>query len=193
MINRFSAIIVNYLLKSRVINNVEVEKQFYQYGIEITLSSIINIALILLLGLISKSVFESVIFLLLFIPIRQFTGGYHASTYLRCNLLFCSLYIVVLMVSRLTFSYLTTYAVILITFICILLIWFMCPVEHINKPIPTQRKKHHKLIAAMLGTLYGIISIVLIALSNKYGALTLYTLLLVTVLVIAAKIFDIWR
>lgn len=50
-------------------------------------------------------------------------------------------------------------------------------------------KKQHKLMAAMLGTIYGAIAIVLTAISNKYGALTLYTLL-VTALVIAAKICD---
>lgn len=190
MINQFSTIILEYLLKNKVIEDSDNEKKYYQYGIEITISSILNIALIFLVGIIFKSVFESALFLLLFIPIRQFTGGFHAETYLKCNLLFCSLFIVVLLVSRISFQYLSTYIVILISFICVSLIWYMCPVEHINKPIPNERKKQHKFMAAMLGTIYGAIAIVLTAISNKYGALTLYTLLLVTALVIAAKICD---
>lgn len=190
MINQFSTIILEYLLKNKVIEDSDNEKQYYQYGIEITISSILNIALIFLVGIIFKSMFESALFLLLFIPIRQFTGGFHAETYLKCNLLFCSLFIVVLLVSRISFQNLSTYIVILISFICVSLIWYMCPVEHINKPIPNERKKQHKFMAAMLGTIYGAIAIVLTAISNKYGALTLYTLLLVTALVIAAKICD---
>ena len=42
----------------------------------------------------------------------------------------------------------------------------------------------------MLGAVYGGIATVLTAFSNKYGALTLYVLLLVTVLIIVAKIID---
>lgn len=190
MINRFSTIILEYLLKSKVIEDSEDEKNYYQYGIEITISSILNVVLILLIGVIFNSVMESAVFLLLFIPIRQFTGGFHADTYLKCNLFFCSLYTVVLLLCRITFLYLTTYAVILISFVCISLILYMCPIEHINKPIPKERRKTHKLMAALLGTVYGAIATVLTAFTNKYGALTLYTLILVTVLVIAAKIID---
>ena len=43
-------------------------------------------------------------------------------------------------------------------------------------------------MAVTLGAIYGIIGVVLVAFANKYGALILYTLLLVTVLILAAFI-----
>ncbi|MCM1523532.1 MAG: hypothetical protein NC120_03645, partial [Ruminococcus sp.] len=63
-----------------------------------------------------------------------------------------------------------------------------CPIEHVNKPIPNSRKAVHKITAALLGVVYGAIGTILTAFSNRYGALIIYTLSLVTVLVIAAII-----
>ena len=96
MIQRFSKIILEYLLKSNVIENTDTDKEYYQYGIEITISSLLNIFLILVIGTVTRSFFESIIFLICVIIIRQFTGGFHADTYLKCNLIFCISFIAVL-------------------------------------------------------------------------------------------------
>ncbi len=188
MINRFSRIILDYLLQSKVIEDSEDEKEYYQYGIEITVSSILNVVLILLIGVIFRSVIESIFFLVLFIPIRQFAGGFHADTYFKCNMFFGILYTMVLWLTNMTYSFLTTYFVILVSLVCVALIFYMCPIEHINKPIPKERRKIHKFIATLLGFIYGISATILTSFLNRYGALTLYVLSLVTVLIIVAKV-----
>ena len=58
----------------------------YRYGFEITISSILNIILVLCCGIIMGDVLASVVYLLVFILLRIFTGGYHATSYLRCNI-----------------------------------------------------------------------------------------------------------
>ena len=45
-------------------------------------------------------------------------------------------------------------------------------------------------MAASLGMVYGIVGTVLTAFSNKYGALILYTLAVVAMLIIAAMLQD---
>lgn len=185
MIERISIAIIEYLLKKQVIS--EDEKEYYRYGVEITISSILNVILILLIGVIFKSITESLVFLILFVPLRQFTGGYHADTYLMCNTLFCGLYLLVLLLYKSTYLLVTTYMSVLITFISVSIFIIMCPIEHINKPIAPANKKRHKITAALLGTVYGAAGTMLTALSNKYGVIVLYTLLLVCVLVVAAK------
>ena len=77
----------------------------------------------------------------------------------------------------------STYTAILITFACTSIIAFYCPIEHKNKPIPTNRRKLHKIMSILLSLSYGIVGTTLTVLSNKYGVLILLTLLLVTVLV----------
>lgn len=192
MIKEISNAIVSYLLKEDVIENMDDDKEYYQYGIEITISSLLNIALILIVGVIFQSLAESIVFLLCFILIRQYTGGFHASSYLRCNLSFCLCFTLLILCYQLTKEYINTYIAILISFICTLVIFSRCPIENPNKPITENRKRFHRLIATLISILYSIISVTLMYFSNQYGVLILYTLLLVTVLIIIA-IFKEWR
>ena len=53
----------------------------------------LNIVLVLLMGALTGHLLESVIYLAVFIAVRVITGGYHADTYFRCNLLMCSTFI----------------------------------------------------------------------------------------------------
>lgn len=188
MIEKISNAVVKYMLKHGAISETDENKEYYQYGVEITISSVINVILILCIGLTFRSFTESVLFLLLFIPIRQYTGGYHAKTYFKCNLTFAVSFSILLLLYYFTNKILTSYFAILIVYICVLTITFTCPIENSNKPIPKEKRKGHKIMAVTLGAIYGIIGVVLVAFANKYGALILYTLLLVTVLILAALV-----
>ena len=96
----------------------------------------------------------------------------------------------VLILYYFTRTKINSYAAILITFICVMLIVAKCPIENKNKPIPEEKKRFHKIMAALLCTIYGVVGIVLIAFSNKYGVLILYTFSAVSVLIIAAMLQD---
>ena len=97
---RLVSIILNFMIKNNVISKDTEEIEFYRYGIEITLSSLINIALISIIGIVTNYTFESTMFLAVFIIMRSFTGGYHANTYIKCNLVtsisFVILFLIVL-------------------------------------------------------------------------------------------------
>lgn len=190
MISHISEQMLQYLLKSRVINDSDEEKEYYRYGIEITISSLLNIILIIGIGIIFRNVFESIIFLSFFMLIRQFTGGYHADTYFKCNLSFCISFISVLIMYHSTYEKITISLSVYISILCVAIILFLCPIENVNKPIPKYKRNFFKYVSAILGIVYGIIGTVLISLSIKYGVLILYTLVLVTALIIAAIIKD---
>ena len=89
MISKVSSNILNYLIRNEVINDTEEERNYYQYGIEITISSALNFFLVFLIGAVTRNILESIVFMIFFVPIRQITGGYHAKTYFRCNLYLC--------------------------------------------------------------------------------------------------------
>ena len=81
--------LLKYISNKDVIDNVNEDVvAFYKYGIEITISSILNILIILTISLLFNALIDGFIFLLIFIPTRQFTGGFHADSYLKCNLTF---------------------------------------------------------------------------------------------------------
>ncbi len=193
MIDRLSDNILNYLLKSEVISNSVDEKEYYKYGIEITISSILNIVLILLIGIVFQSFYESLIFLTFFILLRQFTGGYHANSYFKCNLCFCISFLLTLLLYYLTRNSLDTYMSILITVTSTSFIALHCPIANKNKPIQTKNINKFKVISILLSILYGVIGTYLIMLSNKLGVIVIYTLLLVMLLVILSKYKEVFK
>ena len=89
MIKKLTNHILSYLISSNAIDDNEETKDYYRYGIEITISSLINILLIIIIGIVSGNALESIVFLACFIPLRQFTGGFHAKTYFLCNFINC--------------------------------------------------------------------------------------------------------
>ena len=175
--------ILGYLEKKDAIDaSNEEELAFYRYGVEITLSSITNIIVIVLISLLSNNIIEGLLFLVVFIPTRQFTGGFHADTYLKCNLTFGTTYIVVLLMYRFIAQYmsLTTTVILLITEI--LFVINFCPIENVNKPIDEKDKKGHRIKAVLMFVLYGGFGLGLIINNLALGNLVLFTLHLIVVL-----------
>lgn len=193
MIERLGSCILEYLLKNNAIEDDEEIIAYYRYGIEITISSLLNVLIIILIGLISKQLVESIAFLLCFIPIRQFTGGFHANSYLKCNASFALCFIILLIIYRFTRDNFDLYYTLAITILSSIVFGFECPVEHVNKKIAREKKPYYKIIAIILCVLYNMIAAVLQVLSYPVGVMITYTIALVSILVMLAVLRDIRR
>lgn len=76
--------VVNFMSKYDFIEN----KCIYQYGVQLFFSDISNFLIIIIPSLYMNKLWEGAIFLLTFITIRKYCGGYHCSTCMRCNISF---------------------------------------------------------------------------------------------------------
>ena len=85
MINKISTLISNQFIKHKIIS--EDTKDIYKYGMEITISSLIGLIIVALVGIIFKALLQAMIFYVIFIVLRSTTGGFHATTYLKCNIM----------------------------------------------------------------------------------------------------------
>lgn len=186
MIKSISNKLLQYLIKADVIDKSENALAYYKYGLEITISSLLNIILIVSIGIISGQLIESMIFLICFVPLRQFTGGYHANSYFKCNVLFSVLFIILLTIYNLTVTRISFYGCILMLVFSIVIFLSECPIEHPNKPLTDLQKKKNKYLSIILGLLYGAIGVMSKVLSYNIGVLFLYTLVLISLLVIVA-------
>lgn len=70
----------------------EEEKIVYVVGMDVLLSTSWQILLVLFLGIWRGRFVEAVVYLLFFLSVRQYSGGYHASTRTRCYMLFTVCY-----------------------------------------------------------------------------------------------------
>ena len=59
--------ILNFLTEQEAIGKADEVQDFYRYGIEITISSMLNVVLVLLMGALTGHLLESVIYLAVFI------------------------------------------------------------------------------------------------------------------------------
>lgn len=62
----------------------EEEREIISYGLKQMKSTITMITVLLSIGIVFQVAFESVIFLICFIYLRKYAGGYHADTQERC-------------------------------------------------------------------------------------------------------------
>lgn len=65
----------------------EEKRPVFVYGFELSLSTLSSILSIILLSIIFKNVYSSLLFLYTFFFLRLFSGGYHAPTYSKCFIL----------------------------------------------------------------------------------------------------------
>lgn len=114
----------------------------YHYGIEITIASIVNFVLVFLLGAVTGTFWDCLVFLAVFVPLRQCTGGYHAETYLLCNTVLAVTYLSVAASTRLL--PINWYGVIAIWAVTLIIVCFFAPCENKHKKVSTAKKKRFK-------------------------------------------------
>lgn len=163
-----STTITNYLIYKDIIK--QSEQEIYQYGVLTLIVNLIGILEILVLGWITNTLNISVIFIISFMLLRSFTGGFHSKHYIPCNLIYGCLYLLCTYVHLHIFS---GFILDLVCVLCILVICCMSPVIHVNKPLDEIKKKRNRLIAiciavslfllSFIGIPYGIIKYVLIS------------------------------
>lgn len=146
----------------------------YRYGIEITLSSILGIVLVTATGAVFFSVWDAAVFLLTFIPIRTYCGGYHANTYLFCNLsMICTFSAVALCAEYFSPS---AYHIALLGIAGACTVLLLCPVENKYKPLDGRQKKKCKLISLVF-----LEVLVAVCLALYFSEMRLYKVMLFTI------------
>lgn len=182
--------ILNFMVRQNVITDKQEVMDFYRYGIEISISSILNVVLILLLGLISHHFVESILFLIVFIFMRSFMGGYYAQSYFRCNLIMCSGFVSVIVLFDIFKETVNSMFSVIISAILLPFVFFLCPVENKNKPIKKERKVYLRAISTMLYIVFSAAATIIIANGQALGVMLLFTMILTVLLVITAKSKD---
>lgn len=131
--------------------NAKYEKEVYVYGIEIITSTMINLLSILILALMMGDVKTGVIFLLFFIPLRLFAGGYHADTYGKCFVIGNVSYIILHGLYIVFSRYLVSGRFLLLGILCMYYIFLHAPVINENQPISMEKQKvNRKMVKIFL-------------------------------------------
>lgn len=127
----------NFLYNKNLITKQD--KAIIEYGIKVITFNSINIMSIIINSFILfKNLSFSIVFLIMFIPIRIVSGGYHCKTALRCFISFNSIYILMyIVVNTIKYNFITLF--ILSSILLLLPIYFSDKKSHLKN------KKDNKL------------------------------------------------
>ncbi len=131
MINAFAKIVTDFFLENRVIDSDDAET--YQYGNEIIISSIIDLLIVIILGLIYKELLNAALFFISFLLLRTFGGGYHADTYLKCKIIYTIDISLILFLSKYASLIYNLYIMFLILIFSFTVFFSIAPIENSNK------------------------------------------------------------
>lgn len=157
----------------------------YRYGFEITISSILNIVLILCCGIITHDVLACVVYLFVFILIRIFTGGYHATSYLRCNIImvvsFLLTYTLYRVLIDLNIDIKILEAILLANGLPIIV---FAPVKNPHKKLTLNSLKRFRVISIVIYICLSALALAAILFEIQYGTLIIVTLTNVSVMIL---------
>ncbi len=151
---------VEYITKCLFENEMIEESQIelYKYGLERFLYKMVSYLTLLLLALHMKLFIQSAVFLIFFILLRERTGGYHASTKLRCFIGTIGIYILPM---KLVIPILIENNIIawILLILSTLLIYIWAPVNHPNLQfdegeVMMYRDKARKILAVEITIIF---------------------------------------
>lgn len=146
--------IIRFFINNSIIE--EDDKELYEYALSITVSALIHIITIVVLGITFGLVAESIIFYVCFIAIRKFSGGYHAKTAGRCYISSVILSVLFLAVLKLLISNINNIIIISIFAISIFSIGCVCvlsPLDTKNRPLSDKEKSIYGKTARVIALL----------------------------------------
>lgn len=186
MIRRMSEKITDCLLDRNILP--QEEKEVYEYGFELLISSLIGFIIVFVSGLIFGLLSESMLFYIIFVSVRPFCGGYHADTHMKCKMTFIVVYALVMLFSQVfANNYRMIYHVLLLAVYWLSIILY-APVEHKNKPLDSEEKARNRKLSIILAAALSAVSAAAAYLAIKYAAVIVLTLFSVSMLMIITKL-----
>lgn len=164
MISHLSESIARFFYSKNIIPKNEIDS--YAYGYQIIFIAIINWGIILAIMLLTGRIVETLMYMLSIIILRHHTGGYHASSHLRCCALSVCIYVLILVLLNITPTDIKYVISILITSISLLLILKLAPIEHRNNSIGESCFKKHRFYSIVLSIFFSLLSIVFVLLKH---------------------------
>lgn len=153
MLDAVYSIIAKKLLARKIIN--EDDEDVIIYGLDMIVYTIVSLVGIILLGAFIGLAYPTFLLLLFQIPIQSCGGGFHAKTHLRCF----ALMIVSWGLVMLLYSFLSTYLLVLLCIPSILITWLIAPIEHINAPMSSRKRKKMRKITQVYACVISVSSI----------------------------------
>lgn len=124
--------------------------EIYQYGFFVLFSNILFLLLTIILGAVLNVLLSSIVFYIAFFSIRQYAGGYHASTETRCEIMSTLSILACIIVMRLSKTYDFQFALLVVSAVSAVCIAILCPLDTPEKPLSENEFRHFRKISWLI-------------------------------------------
>lgn len=184
MLTKLSQIIVDFFVKEDVVSEEQLE--IYQYGIELSVSTLMGLFIVLAIGVLSRRFTESVIFYIVFCLTRAFCGGFHAHSHLLCKVTFICVLILVLVMDLVLYNIEIYYWFVLYLY-SLTIVCAFAPVENPNKRLTSYDKKRCEIISIIFMVVWLVAMILFYSFGSELYHIVALTLFFVANLMLLGK------
>lgn len=170
--------------------SIKSKRNIYIYAVMLLLSMITTITTMVIIGALLHRLRYTLVFICVFVGLRLFSNGYHASTFRNCFLLTNGIHLSIIGLIELSNRGLFEVAIILMIFFCSnVIVTLYSPIGSENHPLTEEKYKKYKLLAYICMSLIDVFIICFYLFSSNLDiALTMImSLFAVAVLMLIAK------
>lgn len=171
MFRKLSESIAGLLITNNIVSDEN--REAYIYGLELLFPQIIFYLGILVIAIFTKTILLSLLFLITYKVLRQYTGGYHCKSAEMCLVVSILIYIILLLLFYFNSEIIDMVLVIVSVIVSGIILRFS-PIEDKNKPLDNlEKRKYRKLsIAITLVAVFFIIISFYLSFKPIFYALT---------------------
>ncbi|MDK2964477.1 accessory gene regulator B family protein [Lacrimispora sp.] len=148
MLQRISNGIVSWQIKKNLLKDNQ--RSLYLYAYEVLLNQIINIVVAVVIAVILRAPMPVLVFLVSYIPLRSYCGGYHAKTNGVCTVVSAILIIITCLLEMYIVGTAALYLPIAGFLISGILIFIFAPVPDKNKLLDEEETRRYRLKSRQL-------------------------------------------
>lgn len=141
-----------FLCRNESIEEEDID--IYTYGFEVLIDSVLETALLLIVGMMLNLLLETVVFICAFGFLRKFTGGYHASSKALCVIMSTITCVINVVISD-VMSKFTNFTIVLGGLGTIGICKY-APKAHTNKPLDSDQRIRNRVISRVICVIYVI-------------------------------------
>lgn len=148
MIEKLASGIVAWQIKRQILKPED--KELYCYAFELLINQAFNILIAIVIAIVFDSAAFVFIFLLCYIPLRSFAGGYHAKTNGGCSLVSA---VILCFVCWLTPRFPSSWILVTAAVAAVvsgLAVFCLAPVEDSNKPLDAKEGRRYRVRSRIL-------------------------------------------
>ena len=175
-----------FILKNSI---AEENREIYDYSFEILLSTLINLIVLIIIGVATAKYLETVIFIIVFMTMRGFGGGFHAKTHIGC---ICGLLVFYGAFIGLAFASINIlmYISIPLYVVALIITIALAPVGCVNKDIDGEqgKKLKIKLIGVIIILSIAYLIMIIFEATRIYAFSVAFTMFSVSMLYVAGAV-----